>query len=73
MPLINCEIELDLRWTKNYGTSEISRTFRAVGDSTEQEVATATTGAKFQINNVKLYVPVVALSVNDNIKVLENM
>ena len=73
LPLINCEIELDLRWTKNYGTSEISRTFRAVGDSTEQEVATATTGAKFQINNVKLYVPVVALSVNDNIKVLENM
>ena len=37
---------------------EISRTFRAVADTPEQEVAITTTGATFQINNVKLYVPV---------------
>ena len=32
-----------------------------------------TTGAIFQINNAKLYVPVVTLSVNDNSKFLENI
>ena len=36
-----------------------------------QELTTATTGATFQINNAKLYVPVVTLLIND-IKFLEN-
>ena len=31
------------------------------------------TGATFQINNAKLYVPVATLSINDNIKFLENI
>ena len=31
------------------------------------------TGATFQINNVKLYVPVFILCINDNIKLLENI
>ena len=35
--------------------------------------ATQTTGATFQINNAKLYVPVVTLFINDNIKFLENI
>ena len=33
--------------------------------------ATQTTGATFQINNAKLYVPVATLSINDNIKFLK--
>ena len=32
-----------------------------------------TTGAIFQINNAKLYVPVVTLSINDNIEFLEKI
>ena len=36
-------------------------------------VATETDSAPFQINNTKLYVPVVNLSINDNIKFLENI
>ena len=32
-----------------------------------------TTGAKFQINNAKPYVPIVTLSINDNIKFSENI
>ena len=32
-----------------------------------------TTRATFQINNAKLYFPVVTLSINDNIKFLENI
>ena len=53
----------------------MSRTFRAVpnADPVEYEVVTATTGATFQINNAKIYVPVVTLSINDNIKLLENI
>ena len=31
------------------------------------------TSATSQINNAKLYVPVVTLSINDNIKILENI
>ena len=34
------------------------------------KAATTTTSAIFQISNTKLYVPVVTLSVNDNIKFL---
>ena len=32
-----------------------------------------TTSARFQINNAKLYVPVVSLSISDNTKILENI
>ena len=35
--------------------------------------ATETAGATFQINNAKLYVPVVTLSINHNIKFLDNI
>ena len=73
MPLINCKIELDLRWTKKCAISEISRTFRAVGDPPEQKLATTTISSIFQINNVKLYVPVVTLLINDNINFLESI
>ena len=39
----------------------------------QKVVAIQTTSATFQINNVKLYAPVVTLSINDNIKFLENI
>ena len=76
-PLIKCEIELDLRWTKNCVISEISRTDRVASNknanpSVSEVAATATTEAKFQVNNVKIYVSVVTLSINDNVKFLEN-
>ena len=35
--------------------------------------AKQTTSATLQINNTKIYVPVVTLSINDNIKLLENI
>ena len=68
LPLINCEIELDLSWSKNCIISEISRTFRAVGNPPVEQVVTVRTGATFQIKKTKLYVPVVTLLINDNIK-----
>ena len=74
--LIKCEIELDLRWTKNCLISELSRTFGAVNPNAYPvvyEVTTQTTGATFPINNSKLYFPVVTLSINDNTNFLENL
>ena len=71
--LINCEIELDLRWSNKWVISEISRTFRAVGNPPVQDVAAKTTGTLFQISNTKLYVSFVTLSINYNIKFLENI
>ena len=72
LPLIKCEIQLDLRWTKTCIISEISTPSIVINNSPVQEMATETTAATFQINNAKLYVPVVTLSVNDfNIKFLE--
>ena len=56
--------------------TDISRTFGAVdpnADPVAYELVTETTRATFQINNAKLYVPVVTLSINDNIKSLENI
>ena len=37
------------------------------------QVTSQTTGATFQINNAKLYDPVVTLCINDNNKFLENI
>ena len=69
--MFNCEIELDLRWTKNCIISEISRKAPVAGDNPVN--ATETKDATFQINNTKLCVPVVTVSINDNIKFLENI
>ena len=74
--LINCETELDLTRSKYCVISEVSRTFREVNPNVPPvvcEVATETTRATSQINNVTLYVPVVLFSINYNIKVLENI
>ena len=74
--LINCEIKLNLKWTKNCEIKEASRTFREVDPNAEEvdyELVTATIHTIFHINNAKLYVPVVTLAVNDNIKFLENI
>ena len=78
LPLITCEIELDFSWSKEDIISEISIT-HSVPPNTDanplvQEMASIQkTGATFQINNAKFYVPVVTLSINDKIEFLENI
>ena len=49
MSLINCTIELSLKWIENC-------------------VLTAATTATFKITDAKLYVPIVTLSAEDNVK-----
>ena len=77
-PLITCEIELNLKWTKTCVITEICKTPEVLANPNANSPnhlnqATVTTGATFQTNNAKLYVSVVTLSINDNIKILENV
>ena len=58
MPLICCEIKLDLSWKKDRVLIEQNNNI---------------TGVNFVIITTKRYVPVVTLSKNDNIKFLENI
>ena len=76
--MINCETELDFSWSKECIISEISIIPRIPGNkdanSPIHEVrAIQTTAATFQINNAKLYVPFVTLSISDDINILENV
>ena len=58
IPLINCEINLDLIWSKNC--------LIVAADVADQ-------GATFLITDTKLYVPVVTLSTQDNTKLFEKL
>ena len=58
--------------TEIYRTPEVAGNPRANPPVSDRE-ATLTTGATFQINNTKLYVPIVALAISDNIKFLEHL
>ena len=72
-PLINCEIELYLSWSRQCIMSEISIIPRIYPNPDAnphvcEMAAIQINGASFQIKNAKLYVPVVTMSINDNIK-----
>ena len=78
LPLANCEIELDLPWSKKCLISEISIKPIIAGKPRANipilaVAARQTTGATFQINNATIYIPVFTFSINDNIKLLENI
>ena len=60
MPLINCNVELKLRWTKHCVLS-VAGIYNANGNNDDNDIA-------FTIKNTKLYVPVVTLSARDNQK-----
>ena len=70
LPLMYCEIELDLSWSEDCTISEISRGYEV--ERANLMAATETTGAIFQINSAKRYV-LVFIHTNDNIKFLENI
>ena len=67
-----------MAWSKEYIISEITIISRVVANPdtnfpVRARGATQATGSTFQINNAKHYVPVVTLSINDNIKFWENI
>ena len=56
IPLINCEVELILTWSKNCVLADMTL------DVAANPAIVAPSGAIFQITDTKLYVPVVTLS-----------
>ena len=69
IPLINCEVELFLAWSKNCVLAGM--TVRAVQNNKLATVAP--TGLEFKITDTKFYVPVVSLSKENDIKLLEQL
>ena len=71
IPLINCEVEIILSWSKNCLLADM--TVRAAGNNNDPPAIVAPTGLEFQITDTKLYVPVVTLSKENDIKLLEQL
>ena len=65
MPLINCKVELSLKWTEN-----CVLTTAAIGANAN---TTGADSATFKITDVKLYVPVVTLSAEDNARLAKQL
>ena len=68
MPLISCEVSLELKWNKNCIITSIQRQTNLDGGNTA-----VPTGASLAISDCKLYVPVITLSKDDEIKLLTNL
>ena len=68
IPLIICEVFLELKWHKNCVITSLEQ--RDIGGGNR---GNAPTGATLAINNCKLYVPAVTLSKDDEIKLLTNL
>ena len=66
IPLINCEVELILTWSKNCVLADM--TVRDVGNNDNPPAIVTPTGLKFQITGTKVCVPVVTLSKENDIK-----
>ena len=67
--LINCELELILTWSKNCVFTDMTVRAAQVGNP----AIVAPTGLEFKITDTKLYVPVVTLSKENDIKLLEQL
>ena len=68
IPLISCEVSLELKWDKNCVITSLEQ--RDIGGGNRDN---APTGATLAINNCKLCVPAVTLSKDDEIKLLTNL
>ena len=73
IPLINCEVELILTWFKN--CILINKSTRDIDYNADPIVYEINhpENAIFQITDTKLYVPVVSLSKENDIKLLEQL
>ena len=71
MSLISCEISLELKWNENCVITSLEE--REVDDGPPVSRDDSPTGATLAINDCKLYIPVVTLSKDDEIKLLTNL
>ena len=70
MPLISCEVSLELKWNKNCIITSLQE---VQIDAGPPAVNATPAGASLAINDCKLYIPVVTLSNDDEIKLLTNL
>ena len=68
IPLISCEVSLELKWDKNCVITSLEQ--RDIGGGNRDN---APTGATLGITDCKLYVPAVTLSKDDETKLLTNL
>ena len=71
IPLIICEVSLELKWDKNCVITSLEQ--RVIAGVNPPARDNAPTGATLAITDCKLYVPVVTLSKDDEIKLLTNL
>ena len=71
IPLISCEVFLELKLNKNCVITSLEQRQIDAGPPVVRD--NAPTGATLSITNCKLYVPVVTLSKDDEIKLLTNL
>ena len=71
MPLINCEIEWILSWSKNFVLTNM--TVKAAGNDNILATVVGPTELEFEIEDIKLYVPVVTLSAKNDKNLLEEL
>ena len=71
IPLISCEVFLELKWNKNCVITSLERRQVDAGHPVVRD--NAPTGAILSIADCKLYVPVVTLSKDDEVKLLTNL
>ena len=69
IPLIHCEVELNLTWSKNCVLTDMTTKDAEDDDS----AIVAPSGAKYEIADTKLYVPVVTLSKENDRKLLDQL
>ena len=71
MPLISCEVSLELKWNKNCVITSLQK--REIEAVRPARVDNSPIGGTLHINDCKLYIPVVTLSKDDEIKLLTNL
>ena len=71
MPFVSCEVSLKLKWNKNCVITSLKRRQIDAGPPIVRD--NPPTGARLNINDCKLYMPIVTLSKDDEIKLLTNL
>ena len=71
IPLISCEVSLELKWNKNCVITSLEERQVDAGPPVVRD--NSPTGATLAINDCKLYIPVVTLSKDDEIELLTNL
>ena len=70
MPLISCEVSLELKWDKNCVITSLEQRQVDAGPPIVNGSPTCTT---LNVTGCKLYIPIVTLSKDDEIKLLTNL